>query len=99
MFGNINFPLFNPDRFQGWGKKQNYFEGWYFKIINAHGNAAFAVIPGIAIDKQGNGHAFIQILDGKARVAFYHKFDLSLFSAQKDRFAIQIGNNFFRKTK
>ncbi len=95
MFGKMNFPLFNPDRFQGRGKKQNYFEGWYFKIVNAPGNAAFAVIPGIAIDKQGNGHAFIQILDGKARVAFYHKFDLNQFSASKDRFAIQIGNNFF----
>jgi tocopherol cyclase len=95
MFENINFSLFNPDRSQGWGKKRNYFEGWYFKMVSADGNAAFAVIPGIAIDMQGEGHAFIQILDGKARLAFYHKFELSQFSARKDRFAIQIANNFF----
>ncbi|MBP6398413.1 MAG: hypothetical protein KA340_11065 [Saprospiraceae bacterium] len=95
MFENISFSLFNPDRFQGWGKKRNYFEGWYFKMVSADGNAAFAVIPGIAIDMQGEGHAFIQILDGKARLAFYHKFELSQFSARKDRFAIQIANNFF----
>lgn len=95
MFKYFDFPIFNPDRFQGAGKTKNYFEGWYFKIVNAAGDAAFAVIPGIAIDPEGKGHAFIQILDGKANKAAYHTFELDQFSAKKDRFEIQIGNNFF----
>ena len=84
-----------PERFQGFGKKSNYFEGWYYKCVSADGLHAFAIIPGIAIDKTGKGHAFIQILDGKARTTSYHTFALETFSAAADAFEINIGNNHF----
>ena len=57
--------LFNPDQFQGVGKSKRYFEGWYFKVVNADQTAAFAIIPGIAMDEEGHRQAFIQVLDGK----------------------------------
>jgi hypothetical protein len=44
--------FFNPEQFQGWGKKRQYFEGWYFKIVNADESKALAIIPGIAMDAQ-----------------------------------------------
>ena len=56
--------IFHPERFQGWGKQKKYFEGWYFKVVNADASKAFAFIPGIAIDENSNAEAFIQVLDG-----------------------------------
>ncbi len=87
--------LFKPDMFQGWGKTKNYFEGWYFKIISKNKENALAIIPGIAYDNKGEGHSFIQILDGKVMTSEYHKFKLVDFKASSKRFDIWIGNNHF----
>ena len=61
--------FFHPERFQGWGKKRSYFEGWYYKLIDRSAAHALALIPGIAWDQDGKGHAFIQILDGSGKKA------------------------------
>lgn len=37
--------FFNPERFQGRHKRKSYFEGWYYKIIDASEKYAFAIIP------------------------------------------------------
>ncbi len=87
--------LFNPDRFQGWGKTKNYFEGWYFKILNSDETRAFAVIPGIAIDSAGKRHSFIQLLDGRKETSEYFKFDYAGFSSFPDRFLVSIDDNHF----
>jgi tocopherol cyclase len=87
--------LFNPEQFQGWNRNKNYFEGWYYKIVSNDEQFAFAIIPGIAIDHQGNRQAFIQILDGKKRTAKYHKFEAESFSSAKKQFEISIHENFF----
>lgn len=87
--------IFHPEQFQGWTQKRNYFEGWYFKIVNEAEDKAFAIIPGIAIDDHGKRHAFIQVLDGKKRTSKYHRFDSDSFVAAKDRFEISIQDNHF----
>jgi tocopherol cyclase len=87
--------IFNPDQFQGWNRQKSYFEGWYFKVLNESETKAFAIIPGIAIDDQGKGQAFIQVLDGKKQTARYHKFDIEEFSPSVDKFNIVIQNNNF----
>lgn len=87
--------LFNPDQFQGEGKAKRYFEGWYFKVVNADQNAAFAIIPGIAMDEEGHKQAFIQVLDGKKQTARYHKFDFECFISSQKEFRISIGANSF----
>ena len=68
MFTKLH-SFFNPEQFQGWGKQKKYFEGWYFKVVNADESKAFAFIPGIAMDEHGNKNAFIQVLDGKKKPA------------------------------
>lgn len=78
--------VFHPDRYQGWGKTSRYFEGWYFKLVNHDESEALAIIPGIAIDEQGNKQAFIQVLDGKRKSARYHKFPFEDFNAEKMHF-------------
>jgi len=97
MIRNKLRAIFNPDRFQGWGKKHNYFEGWYFKIVNKDETKAFAIIPGIAMDDQGKSHAFIQILDGKKETAQYHQFDTKSFIPSFEYFKINVGSNHFSR--
>ncbi len=87
--------FFNPEHFQGWGKTRKYFEGWYFKLVSADGNYALAIIPGIAMDANGNKHAFIQVLDGKLRTAEYVRFKADEFVASPFDFNISIGENRF----
>ena len=87
--------VFHPERFQGWGKEKQYFEGWYFKLVTQSAGEALAIIPGIAMDEKGNKQAFIQILDGKRKIAQYHKFSFDAFHAESASFHISIAENTF----
>lgn len=90
--------LFNPECYQGWGNTRKYFEGWYFKVVNAAETKAFAFIPGIAMDEKGESHAFVQVLDGKNKKSEYFTLSASLFKPSAERFELHIGNNFFSDT-
>ena len=95
MIRNKIRSIFHPEQFQGWARKRSYFEGWYFKIVNPSETKAFAIIPGIAFDEKGNGHAFIQVLDGKKCTAQYHSFETGSFSPSPDAFEVSINDNHF----
>jgi tocopherol cyclase len=95
MIRNKISAVFHPERFQGWTRKRNYFEGWYFKVVNYDETKAFAFIPGIAMSKTGEKHAFIQVLDGKKLTAHYYKFEAEMFNPNPDHFQINIGDNYF----
>lgn len=85
--------VFNPIWYQGHGKKRPYFEGWYFKLIDAQMHHRYAIIPGVFLSNEP--HAFIQVLDGVAGKAWYHQFPLDTFWAAEDRFEVHIGANCF----
>jgi hypothetical protein len=87
--------LFNPAMYQGWGSRRKYFEGWYFKVVYTEETKAFVFIPGIAMDESGESHAFIQLLDGKAKKAEYFTFDATLFRPSERKFDVAIGANRF----
>nr|WP_319271508.1 tocopherol cyclase family protein [uncultured Draconibacterium sp.] len=87
--------LFHPERYHGWRRTKRYFEGWYYKVISADEQEAFAFIPGIAMDDQGEQHTFIQVLDGKAQTAVYISFPADTFSAASGSFHVRIGENEF----
>ncbi|MBI1342082.1 MAG: hypothetical protein GC171_04000 [Terrimonas sp.] len=87
--------FFHPEEFQGWGKTKKYFEGWYFKVINADETKAFAFIPGIAMDEKGQRQSFIQVLDGKKKTADYHRFAAEAFRPVPYKFEISIDKNSF----
>jgi hypothetical protein len=91
--------LFNPEMYQGWGNTRKYFEGWYFKVVNAQGTKAFAFIPGISMDTAGNNHAFIQVLDGSLKQSEYHPFSASLFKPSGYKFELSLGDNFFSPSR
>ncbi len=85
----------NPDMYHGWGRTRSYFEGWYFKLVDAAEAQVFAVIPGISIGKDGVSHAFIQVLDGKHCKASYHEFPAVDFQPSESGFHLQLGANSF----
>lgn len=90
--------VFHPEIYQGHHKKANYFEGWYFKCITSDRSQSLAVIPGIAMDSQGERHAFIQLIHAQSGQCYYFRYPFSSFSAVKDTFAVQIEANHFSRT-
>ena len=91
--------LFNPEIFQGKNKKKNYFEGWYYKIVDKDEKHSLAFIPGVAFDKDGNGHSFIQVIDSLEYNTEYFKFPLADFSYSKKDLDISIGSSTFRNNQ
>lgn len=91
--------LWDPNRYHGWGRRRNYFEGWYFKIVDPTGRYAFAIIPGISLGIDGRHHSFIQLLDGKKCRAFYHDFPVEAFLPAPTHFEIGIGGNRFSDSR
>lgn len=87
----------HPEIFQGAKQRKSYFEGWYFKNVSKDTTAVWAIIPGIAIDKQKNKKAFIQFINGKNAETIYLEFDHSMFQFSSDSFFISIGKNTFSK--
>lgn len=87
--------FFHPERFQGWGRRRKYFEGWYFKVVTRDKLRAFAIIPGIAYTNEGEGHAFVQVLDGMNGTSEYITFDEKALVAFSDRFEVRVGKNVF----
>ena len=45
--------------------RRRFFEGWYFKLVDATEAHCYAVIPGVFIGREpASSHAFVQTLDG-----------------------------------
>ena len=87
--------IWNPELYHGWRKKKRFFEGWYYKIVSKDEKSAFAFIPGIAMDENGNKQAFIQILNGKNSTSEYIKFPFESFKANSKKHIIEIDQNRF----
>ena len=87
--------LFHPEQYHGWGKTKQYFEGWYYKVVTAAEDEAFAFIFGIAMETVDSHQAFIQVLDGKRATATYHKFAIPEFTPNRKGFEVQLGGNRF----
>lgn len=94
------FKTFHPEVFQGHLKKNNYFEGWYFKYVTPSLSHTFAFIPGISLNKHDT-HAFVQVFisdrsqQKETLKTYYFKYDIQQFSFHPKTFKIQIGDNVF----
>lgn len=83
----------NPTAYHGTNQTAPFFEGWYFKLVDATQRMTFAIIPGIYKGK--DAHAFIMVLDGRTHEVTTIRFPVDEFRAATSRFAIQIGGNTF----
>ncbi len=90
--------IWNPHVYHGWGRSRKFFEGWYYKIVDKSQSNAFAIIPGIAMDEDGNKQSFIQVLDGKNSKAEYFKFDSNDFKPTPKQHNLYISENHFSMT-
>lgn len=89
--------IWQPSLYHGRGKKPPFFEGWYFKLVDASETHRYAVIPGVFSGAaSGASHAFVQTLDGKTGQTFYHRYPFEAFRADPREFDIQVGPNRFR---
>ncbi|NWF68866.1 MAG: hypothetical protein HXY40_07260 [Chloroflexi bacterium] len=84
----------HPEVYHGHGKRPPYFEGWYFKMIDAAEQHKLAVIPGIFIGRE-HSEAFVQVLDGVSGESSYHVYPAEQFSASWEAFDLCIGPNRF----
>jgi hypothetical protein len=88
--------IWKPAVYQGSGRTQNYFEGWYFKCVSADERTACAVIPGVSLTGDpASSHAFIQVLEAATSRARYFRYPLAEFRVARDRFDLRIGPNRF----
>jgi tocopherol cyclase len=90
-------PILNPDFYHGRGARPPFFEGWYFKLVDASETHRYAVIPGVFVGREpGSSHAFVQTLDGATGRTTYHRYPFEAFAAARDEFDIRVGPNRFR---
>lgn len=86
----------HPAWYHGHRKGPPFFEGWYYKLIDATEWHRYAVIPGIfkGTDPQSS-HAFVQVLDGTTGQATYHRYPLEEFWAAEGNLDVRVGPNRF----
>ncbi|MHB8061993.1 MAG: tocopherol cyclase family protein [Ruminiclostridium sp.] len=88
--------IFNPEIYQGKYKHRNYFEGWYYKIIDKSSQNIFAIIPGVSITQEDK-YAFIQFINAKTGLTKYIKYKIENFYYSERELDISINNNHFNK--
>jgi tocopherol cyclase len=91
--------ILHPERYHGHGRRPPFFEGWYFKLVDATERARYAVIPGVFLsDDPDRHHAFVQVLDGATGDASYHRYPAGAFAAAPDAFEVRVGPNRFGRS-
>lgn len=81
--------LYKPHVFQGSLKKNNYFEGWYYKLVDTSQNLSLCLIPGVALD--GDPHGFIQYADTITGESGYIRFPISDLNFSSEALNLQLG--------
>lgn len=91
--------VLHPERYHGHRRNPPFFEGWYFKLVDAGEQHRMAVIPGIFLSEDpDHHHAFVQVLDGRSGEATYHRYPAADFDAARDRFEVRVGPNLFQSS-
>lgn len=82
----------NPFLFQGAQETKGYFEGWYFKQVNASHSQTISVIFGVSMNVE-NAHSFVQLLLTKPVRSYYFEYPVSAFISEDEGY--RIGPNTF----
>jgi len=87
--------IWDPAVFQGGGKRNDYFEGWYVKCVDADGTTPIAFIPGVSRDDAGGtSHSFVQVVR-PGGATHYLQYRADEFHFDADTFAVTVGPNHF----
>ncbi len=94
------YSTLHPENYHGHGEKPPFFEGWYYKLVDASEQKRYAVIPGVFITQNSaDNHAFIQVLDGISAHATYHSYPMNAFYAHEEAFEVRVGNSRFTRNR
>ena len=86
----------NPDLYHGHDQYTNFFEGWYFKIVDATGRYSLDFIPGISRTEDAKKHhSFIQVIDLVNHSYHYCKYSVDDFYSNNRHLKVNIGLNEF----
>ena len=90
----------NPDLYHGQNQYTNFFEGWYFKIVDSTATYALAFIPGISRGKDPlDHHCFIQVVNLIDHSYQYFRYSTNEFYSNPRHLKINIGLNEFSLSK
>lgn len=90
--------VMHPAAYQGRRRRAPYFEGWYFKLIDATEQQRLAIIPGVSLGESGGGpHSFVQVLNGATGQTLYQRYPVDAFSASETRLELRVGPNHFTR--
>lgn len=88
--------ILHPDAYHGHHETGPFFEGWYFKLVNAAEDERWCIIPGVYLGRNpADTHAFIQVMNGVTGESIYQPFDYSQFSSAVGQFEVHLGENRF----
>jgi tocopherol cyclase len=86
----------NPAAYHGHTRRPPFFEGWYYKLIDATQEHRYAVIPGIFLSEDpAKHHAFVQVLDGRTGRTIYQPYPADEFWAAEGVLELRVGPNRF----
>lgn len=90
----------NSDLYHGQNQYTNFFEGWYFKIVDSTATYALAFIPGISRGKDPlDHHCFIQVVNLIDHSYQYFRYSTNEFYSNPRHLKINIGLNEFSLSK
>ncbi len=85
----------SQDLYHGQSYDTDFFEGWYFKLVDASKTHVIAFIPGIFKSPDGNQHCFLQVLNLIDKTSDYIRFLPEAFYSNPRRLKININQNTF----
>ncbi len=86
----------HPECYHGRGQRPPFFEGWYYKLVDATGEHPLALIPGVFRGRDASErHAFVQVLDGARGTAHYCRFPESRFAVEPRALDARVANSRF----
>lgn len=94
-------PTFPKDAFPRLDRARHrpFFEGWYYKVVDAEGRQSLAVIPGahLAKKQQERDYSFVQVFDGASGEVIHQHYPREAFRADpaSDPFQFSIGPSVF----
>lgn len=88
--------MWDPALFQGGRIRRRYFEGWYFKCVDADEQHPVAVIPGVSYSADGRrAQSFVQLIRRGGDTRFF-AYPAAAFSfARRPPFRVTVGPNVF----
>ncbi len=88
--------IWHPAVYQGGNVTRRYFEGWYYKHVDAEKTRTLAVIPGVSFSVDGKSvHAFVQVVPSSGKAHYFARPIEHFRWDARDPYRVSIGSSTF----